>query len=50
MRVSMIRARVPLVARGDYLVHDVAMCTDCHGATLHGAKVPGSGEVACASA
>ena len=28
--------------RGSYLVHNVAMCTDCHGSALHGGVVPGS--------
>lgn len=28
------------VARGKYLVHNVAMCVDCHGPDLKGAALP----------
>jgi mono/diheme cytochrome c family protein len=31
-----------IAERGRYLVHNVAMCTDCHGAELHGGTIPGS--------
>ena len=28
------------VTRGEYIVRGVAMCTDCHGAALHGQTLP----------
>ena len=31
------------VARGEYLVRAVAMCTDCHGAALRGQTLPFKG-------
>ena len=31
------------VARGEYIVRGVAMCTDCHGATLKGQRLPFKG-------
>jgi mono/diheme cytochrome c family protein len=32
-------ATAALVARGSYLVNDAGKCADCHGSSLHGAKL-----------